>query len=161
MKNRINTELTCTEDNLIYIIERSIAEDRFVFVENMFRNGLLNESELEEFDLRRAESSKNVEPVNIFVYLRASPAKLKERIMKRGREMEKSISLEYLTNLNELYENKLLAELQKPESNTQVLVYDVNEMGAEEIAQAVLKGVEELVKNMPNRNTEQETSQTE
>jgi deoxyadenosine/deoxycytidine kinase len=161
LKNRINTELTCTEDNLIYIIERSIAEDRFVFVENMFRNGLLNESELEEFDLRRAESSKNVEPVNIFVYLRASPAKLKERIMKRGREMEKSISLEYLTNLNELYENKLLAELQKPESNTQVLVYDVNEMGAEEIAQAVLKGVEELVKNMPNRNTEQETSQTE
>ena len=42
LKNRINTELTCTEDDLIYIIERSIAEDRFVFVENMFRNGLLN-----------------------------------------------------------------------------------------------------------------------
>lgn len=158
LKNRINTELTCTEDNLIYIIERSIAEDRFIFVENMFRKGLLNASELEEFDLRRIESSKNVEPVDIFIFLRASPEKLQERISKRGREMEKGISLEYLSNLAELYENKLLVELKKPERNTNVLVYDVNDMGVDELAQAVLKDVEELIKDMPNRNSTEATN---
>jgi deoxyguanosine kinase len=94
----------------------------------MFRKGLLNDSELEEFDLRRLESSKDVDPVDIFVYLRASPDKLSERINKRGREMEKGISLEYLKNLNELYENKLLVELQKPETGAKVLIYDVNDM---------------------------------
>jgi len=111
----------------------------------MFRKGLLNSSELEEFDFRRQESSKNVDPVDIFVYLRASPEELQTRIAKRGREMEKGISLEYLQNLNELYENKLLTELQKQENNAHVLVYDVDNMGMQEIAQAVLKDVESLI----------------
>ena len=158
LKNRIATELTCQNDDKVYIIERSIYEDRFVFVENMFRKGLLNDSELEEFDLRRLESSKDVDPVDIFVYLRASPDKLSERINKRGREMEKGISLEYLKNLNELYENKLLVELQKPETGAKVLIYDVNDMTPQEIAEAVQKDVELLLKNMPNRNGQEDST---
>lgn len=111
LKSRISTELTCSEPHKVYIIERSIAEDRFIFVENMFKNGLLSHSELEEFDLRRHESTKEIDPVDIFIFLRADPNTLKERITERGREMEQGISLDYLTSLNHLYENKLLVEL--------------------------------------------------
>lgn len=69
--------------------------------------------------------------------------------------MEKGISEEYLQNLNELYENKLLVELQKPETKARVLIYDVNEMTPEEIAQSVQKDVENLLQNMSNRKDSQ------
>jgi deoxyadenosine/deoxycytidine kinase len=151
LKSRISTELTCSEPHKVYIIERSIAEDRFIFVENMFRNGLLSQPELEEFDLRRAESSKEIDPVDIFIFLRADPNTLKTRITERGREMEQGISLEYLTNLNDLYENKLLVELQKPESNCRVLIYNVDTITKDELASVVQKDVENLLQDFAHR----------
>ena len=136
LANRIATEKLCDEINKIYIVERSIVEDRFIFVENMFRSGLLSEEELQRFDQERLEKSRHIEPVDVFIYLRADPHKLKERITSRGREMEKSISLEYLHHLNDLYENNLLLELQKnPECIT--MIYDVDEIDPVELAQVV------------------------
>lgn len=100
----------------------------------MYRNGLLNSAELEEFDMRRIESTSNINPVDIYVFLRATPQKLRERIIKRAREMEKGISQEYLSSLNELYENKLLKELQSPESQCKVLIYNVDDITPEQLA---------------------------
>jgi deoxyadenosine/deoxycytidine kinase len=43
------------------------------------------------------------EPV-LLIYLRSSVPTLVSQIQKRGRDYEKSISIEYLSNLNERYE---------------------------------------------------------
>jgi deoxyguanosine kinase len=142
LKNRIDTEKNCNEQNKIYIIERSIAEDRFIFVENMYRNGLMTLEELQRFDIEREEKSKNLDNVDLFVFLRASPEKVLERIISRGRESEKGISEQYLASLHELYENKLLVELRKLEDFSKVLIYDVDEVGIEELANLVARDVE-------------------
>ena len=45
-----------------------------------------------------------VEGPDILIYLRSSIPKLVHKIHKRGREYENSISIEYLSRLNERYE---------------------------------------------------------
>ena len=125
-------------------MERSIIEDRFVFVENMFRSGLLSREELQQFDQERIERSKHLEPVDIFIYLRADPHKLKERIATRGREMEKNLSLDYLHHLNDLYENNLLTELQS-NPGCQTMIYDVNEIDPVDLAYTIQSDLEKRV----------------
>ena len=45
-----------------------------------------------------------VTPPDLLIYLRADIAKLVSQIHKRGREYESSISIDYLSRLNERYE---------------------------------------------------------
>lgn len=144
LSNRIANESLCKDLNKIFIVERSIIEDRFVFVENMFRSGLLSREELHKFDQERLERSKDLEPVDIFIYLRANPHKLKERIEIRGREMEKNLSLEYLHHLNDLYENNLLSELEK-NPVCQTMIYDVDEIDPVDLAYTVQQDLEKAV----------------
>ena len=45
-----------------------------------------------------------VEPPDLLIYLRASISTLVDQIHKRGRDYENSISIDYLSRLNERYE---------------------------------------------------------
>ena len=45
-----------------------------------------------------------VKPPDLFVYLQSSIPSLVNKIHKRGRDYEKTISIEYLSRLNERYE---------------------------------------------------------
>ena len=46
-----------------------------------------------------------VNPPDLLIYLRSTIPNLVSQIQKRGREYEKSIRIDYLTGLNERYEN--------------------------------------------------------
>ena len=46
-----------------------------------------------------------VQPPDLLIYLRSSIANLVNQIQKRGREYESSISIDYLSKLNERYED--------------------------------------------------------
>ena len=46
-----------------------------------------------------------VNPPDLLIYLRSSIPNLVSQIQKRGREYEKSIRIDYITGLNERYEN--------------------------------------------------------
>ena len=46
-----------------------------------------------------------VNPPDLLIYLKSSIANLVSQIQKRGREYEQSISIEYLSGLNERYDN--------------------------------------------------------
>jgi deoxyadenosine/deoxycytidine kinase len=48
--------------------------------------------------------TKFLQPPDLLIYLRASVPTLIRHIAKRNREFEQSISISYLTNLNERYE---------------------------------------------------------
>jgi len=60
---------------------------------------------------------------DLLVYLYASPEKLKQNIIKRGRDYEKNIELEYLAQLQDGYLEHL-----KNEQRLRVLIIDVNDM---------------------------------
>ena len=60
---------------------------------------------------------------DLLVYLYASPEKLKQNIIKRGRDYEQNIKLEYLTELQDGY-----LEHFKAVQNQRVLIIDVNNL---------------------------------
>ncbi|XP_032816201.2 thymidine kinase 2, mitochondrial [Petromyzon marinus] len=93
----------------VRMMERSIFSARYIFVENLFRSGLMPEVEYavlgEWFDWL----TKTIPiPVDLIVYLQASPQTCHERLKSRSREEERVVPLEYLQSLHSLYESWLV-----------------------------------------------------
>ena len=89
----------------IYIQDRTLFEDRFVFVPTIYEQNHLSDREFENYsDLYKSVSKLIGEP-DILIYIKSSIGNLTTQIAKRGREMESNISISYLQKLNEHYED--------------------------------------------------------
>jgi deoxyadenosine/deoxycytidine kinase len=96
LQSRIEKEEKCTDPNTTYIIDRCIYEDRYIFTENQIQSGMMNAEEAELYETMFQKLSSMIQKPDLIFYLKAEPEKAKERILQRGREMEKDISIEYL-----------------------------------------------------------------
>ncbi|MBL6677287.1 MAG: deoxynucleoside kinase [Flavobacteriaceae bacterium] len=86
------------------IQDRTIYEDAFIFAPNLNAMGLMTQRDYENY-LSLFDTMLNlVKPPDLLVYLQSSIPNLVNKIHKRGREYEKTISIEYLSRLNERYE---------------------------------------------------------
>ena len=84
--------------------DRSIFEGVYVFAGNNQKQGILSERDYDTYmELFELMTSITHTP-DLMIYLRCSIPHLVANIQKRGREYEQSIQLEYLTGLNERYE---------------------------------------------------------
>ena len=88
----------------VIIQDRTILEGVQIFVANNYEMGNLSERDyrtyMDLFDLMMSL----VKAPDLLIYLKSSVPHLVAQIQKRGREYEKSISIEYLTGLNDRYE---------------------------------------------------------
>jgi deoxyadenosine/deoxycytidine kinase len=84
--------------------DRTVYEDAEIFARNLYRQGSLKERDYRSYSELYEVVTTVLPPPDLIVYLRASVATLEERIRNRGRSYEKSISTEYLEQLNQLYE---------------------------------------------------------
>ncbi len=92
------------EENVI-IQDRTIYEDARIFAPNLHGMGSMATRDYENYaDLFDLMMSL-VNPPDLLIYLRSSIPNLIGQIQKRGREYEKSIRIDYITGLNERYEN--------------------------------------------------------
>lgn len=86
------------------IQDRTIYEDAYIFAPNLHAMGLMTNRDYENyrslFDLMESVT----EGPDLLIYLRSSIPNLVNQIHKRGREYENSISIDYLSRLNERYE---------------------------------------------------------
>jgi deoxyadenosine/deoxycytidine kinase len=88
----------------VIIQDRTILEGVHIFVANNKAMGNLSERDFDTYmQLFNLMMSMVSEP-DLLIYLRSSVPTLVSQIQKRGRDYEKSISIEYLSNLNERYE---------------------------------------------------------
>ena len=86
------------------IQDRTIYEDAFIFAPNLNAMGLMTQRDYDNY-LALFDTMLNlVKPPDLLVYLQSSIPSLVNKIHKRGREYEKTISIEYLSRLNERYE---------------------------------------------------------
>jgi len=86
------------------IQDRSVYEDAEIFACNLFEQGAMEERDYQSYrDLYEALTGF-LPPPDLVVYLRASVETLRERIRRRGRNYERDISPDYLSQLNDLYE---------------------------------------------------------
>lgn len=90
--------------NSNFIQDRTIYEDANIFAPNLHAMGLMNQRDFKNYQSLFKLMESMVEGPDILIYLRSSIPSLVHKIHKRGREYENSISIEYLSRLNERYE---------------------------------------------------------
>jgi deoxyadenosine/deoxycytidine kinase len=88
--------------------ERSIWTDKNIFSKNCYEIGFMNTIEKNTYDIwfNWLESKITRKPDGI-IYLRAEPQVCLERVHKRDRTEESTVSLDYLTNIHEKHEDWL------------------------------------------------------
>ena len=86
------------------IQDRTIYEDAMIFAPNLYSMGLMESRDFENYRSLFDLMSKFIQAPDLLIYLRASVPTLIRQIAKRNRDYEQSIRLDYLSNLNERYE---------------------------------------------------------
>jgi len=84
--------------------DRSVYEDAEVFALNLHLQGYLNQRDYDTYHTLYQTLAEFLPPPDLVIYLRASVPTLLQRIEQRDRSYERTISPEYLSQLNALYE---------------------------------------------------------
>ena len=86
------------------IQDRTIYEDAHIFAPNLHAMGLMTNRDFENYASLFELMESFVQGPDLLIYLRSSISNLVSQIHKRGRDYENSISIDYLSRLNERYE---------------------------------------------------------
>ena len=86
------------------IQDRTIYEDAHIFAPNLHAMGLMTHRDFENYSSLFQLMESLVKGPDLLIYLRSTIPNLVNQIHKRGRVYENSISIEYLSRLNERYE---------------------------------------------------------
>ena len=84
--------------------DRTIYEDAHIFAPNLKAMGLMNQRDFKNYQELFELMESLIKGPDLLIYLRSSIPNLVNKIHKRGREFENSISIDYLSRLNERYE---------------------------------------------------------
>ena len=84
--------------------DRTIYEDAHIFAENLNDMKLLSDRDFNNYSSVFNLMKSFVSAPDLLIYLRSDVPNLVKKIYKRGRDYEASISIEYLTKLNQKYE---------------------------------------------------------
>jgi deoxyadenosine/deoxycytidine kinase len=104
LKSRFEQLLSFRENNKTVIQDRTIYEDAHIFAPNLNAMGLMNQRDFKNYKGIFELMESLIQGPDILIYLRSSIPNLVNKIHKRGREYESSISIDYLSRLNERYE---------------------------------------------------------
>jgi len=104
LAQRFQDLLEIAKSDDVIVQDRTILEGVHIFVANNKAMGNLSDRDFDTYmQLFNLMMSMVREP-DLLIYLKTSVPTLVEQIQKRGRDYEKGISIEYLSNLNDRYE---------------------------------------------------------
>jgi len=104
LKSRFEQLLSFRENKKTVIQDRTIYEDAHIFAPNLNAMGLMNQRDFNNYKGIFELMESLIQGPDLLIYLRSSIPNLVNKIHKRGREYESSISIDYLSRLNERYE---------------------------------------------------------
>jgi deoxyadenosine/deoxycytidine kinase len=104
LNHRYRQILKIRESGKSIIQDRTIYEDAYIFAPNLHAMGLMTNRDFTNYSSLFELMESLVQPPDLLIYLRSSIPNLVKQIHKRGREYENTISIEYLSRLNERYE---------------------------------------------------------
>lgn len=87
------------------ILDRSIYEDAYIFARALYQLGNLDERDYLAYRRLFELVVSKLPPPDLLIYLNAPASVLIERIQRRGRAMESSITEEYLSLLESFYDD--------------------------------------------------------
>lgn len=104
LNSRFRQVLEIRESGKKIIQDRTIYEDASIFAPNLHAMGLLSQRDFDNYSSLFDLMEKLVAAPDLLIYLRSSIPNLVNQIHKRGRDYENTISIDYLSRLNERYE---------------------------------------------------------
>ncbi|MFV9551349.1 deoxynucleoside kinase [Algibacter sp. PT7-4] len=104
LNSRFRQVLQIRQSGKQIIQDRTIYEDAHIFAPNLHAMGLMTNRDFENYKSLFELMESLVQGPDILIYLRSSIPNLVAQIHKRGRDYENSISIDYLSRLNERYE---------------------------------------------------------
>lgn len=104
LNSRFRQVLQIRESGKDIIQDRTIYEDSHIFAPNLHAMGLMTNRDFENYRALFELMESFVQGPDLLIYLRSSIPNLVKQIHSRGREYENSISIDYLSRLNERYE---------------------------------------------------------
>ncbi len=104
LNSRFRQILQIRESGKNIIQDRTIYEDAHIFAPNLHAMGLMANRDFENYKSLFDLMESVVQGPDLLIYLRSSIPNLVSQIHKRGRDYENSISIDYLSRLNERYE---------------------------------------------------------
>lgn len=104
LTHRFNTHKEIETLPASSIQDRSIYEDANIFARSLYDQGKLDERDYVNYRNLYESMIQYLSPPTLMIFLRRSIPKLQERITQRGRDYEQAIPVEYLTSLNEYYD---------------------------------------------------------
>ena len=104
LNSRFRQILKIRESGKNIIQDRTIYEDARIFAPNLHAMGLMPNRDFNNYSSLFELMERLVTPPDLLIYLRATIPTLVGQIHKRGRDYENSISIDYLSRLNERYE---------------------------------------------------------
>lgn len=104
LNSRFRQLLEIRDSKKTIIQDRTIYEDAYIFAPNLHAMGLLTNRDYNNYKSLFDLMESVVDAPDLMIYLRSSIPNLVSQIHKRGREYENSISIDYLSRLNERYE---------------------------------------------------------
>jgi deoxyadenosine/deoxycytidine kinase len=104
LAQRFQDVLDIAKSDDVIIQDRTILEGVHIFVANNKAMGNMSDRDYETYMHLFSLMMSMVKKPDMLIYLKSSVPHLVSQIQKRGRDYEKSISIEYLNNLNERYD---------------------------------------------------------
>ena len=104
LTQRLKDAIAISQCEGTVIQDRTIFEGVYIFVANNYALGNLSKRDFDAYMDLFNVMMHSIKTPDLLIYLRCSVPHLVGQIQKRGRSYEQSISLEYLTGLNERYE---------------------------------------------------------
>lgn len=123
LNSRFRQILDIRKSGKTTIQDRSIYEDAYIFAPNLHSMGLMTSRDFDNYSSLFNLMEEVVEGPDLLIYLRSSIPNLVKQIHKRGREYESSISIDYLSKLNDRYEDWITTY-----KKGTLLVIDVDEL---------------------------------
>ena len=104
LKSRFAQLIAIHEEKKNVIQDRTIYEDAHIFAPNLHAMGLMTKRDFDNYISLFDMMENLIQGPDVMVYLRSTVPNLVNKIQKRGRSYENSISIDYLSRLNERYE---------------------------------------------------------
>ena len=105
LNKRFQDVVEIAKHSEVIIQDRTIYEDARIFAPNLHAMGLMSTRDFESYTDLFDLMMSLVNPPDLLIYLRSSIPNLIAQIQKRGREYERSIRIDYITGLNQRYED--------------------------------------------------------
>ncbi len=147
LSERFKAQVQIGASPLPFIQDRTIYEDAEIFARTLHDQGSMTEVDYLNYTSLFHILVSFLRRPDLIIYLKASPDVLMERIARRGRASEKSISRDYIARLNQAYDDWM----QRARNETEVLEIDTDTVPLQGEAPAFAQLVKDLKARYPRQ----------